>query len=59
MEGNSSLLWPFLKVSVDQFSQVSYIPISNQQSPINNPLGGGADLSLFSWKKPKVRRKPS
>jgi hypothetical protein len=35
---------PFLKVSVDQFSQSRYIPIRKQP-------GGGADISSFSGGK--------
>jgi len=34
----------FLKVSVDQFLQSRYIPI-------NDPQGGGADISSFSGNK--------
>jgi hypothetical protein len=34
-----------------------YIPITNQQSSIINEMGGGADVSSFSGKKPKVKRK--
>jgi hypothetical protein len=45
-----------MKVSVDQFSQNRYIPISNRQSPINNPEGGGVDISSFHRKKLGVRK---
>jgi hypothetical protein len=41
-----------LKVSIDQFSQNRYIPITN-------PQGGGADVYSFSGKKPGVRGKLS